>query len=198
MKSLRATKNYDVRLQLLRAMARHGTAVRQAKLVKIAIAEGRPTLQALVARALFIESDSFESGNLDLIDDNVLASIDPDVCIWLCMLMAVFATEDRLMQAAKALAANSDRQVFVSLILLTNPKHRTELLYNALADFLPTDAVARLETMAETGCSEDLTFLDALGDVRSVERIKSAFSIWFKKKAKTTKRKPRRSVKPKK
>lgn len=197
-KSLRATKNYDVRLQLLRTMARHGTAVRQAKLVKIAIGEGRPTLQALVARALFIESDSFESGNLDLIDDNVLASVDPDACIWLCMLTAVVATEDRLMQAAKALATNPDRQVFVSLILLTNPEHRTEVQYNALAGFLPADAVARLETMAETECSEDLTFLDALGEVKSVERIKSAFRIWFKKKARTTKRKARRSVKPNK
>jgi hypothetical protein len=45
--------------------------------------------------------------------------------------------------------------------------------------------------MAETECSEDLTFLDALGEVKSVERIKSAFRIWYKKKAKTSKRKSR-------
>lgn len=197
-KSLKSSKNYDVRLQLLRVLARHGSSTRQAKLVKIAIDEGRPTLQALVARALFVESGSFDRGNLDLIEDEVLASVSPDVCIWLCMLVATVANEDRLMQVAKALATNPDRHVFVSLVLLTNPEHRTEAQYKAIAGFLPADVVARLETMAETGCSEDLTFLDALGEVKSVERIKSAFRIWFKKKAKTTKRKPRKSVKPKK
>jgi hypothetical protein len=69
---------------------------------------------------------------------------------------------------------------------------------NPLTPFVQQSPVARLETMAETGCSEDLTFLDALGEVKSVERIKSAFRIWFKKQAKTTKRKHRTSVKPKK
>lgn len=188
-KSLRVTKNYDVRLQLLRTMARHGEVARQAKLVKIAIGEGRPTFQELVARALFFESDSFDSGNLELVDDDKLASVGPEVCIWLCMLTALVAPEDRLMQATKTLATNPDRQVFVSLILLIIPKHRTEAQYETIANFLPKDVVAKLETMVETECSEDLTFLDALGEVKSVERIKWAFRIWYKKKAKVLKRK---------
>ncbi|SDG47085.1 hypothetical protein SAMN04488117_12240 [Celeribacter baekdonensis] len=190
-KSLRATKNYDVRLQLLRTMARHGAVARQAKLVKIAIGEGRPTFQELVARALFFESDSFDSGNLDLVDDDKLASVGPEVCIWLCMLTALVAPEDRLMQATKTLATNPDRQVFVSLILLTIPKHRTEAQYETIANFLPKDVVAKLEKMVETECSEDLTFLDSLGDVKSVERIKWAFRIWYKKTPES-KRKSRR------
>lgn len=180
-KSLKSSKNYDVRLQLLRVLARHGSPARQAKLVKIAIGEGRPTLQALVARALFFESDSFDNGNLDLVDDDKLASVSPDVCIWLCMLTALVASEDRLMQAAKTLATNPDRQVFVSLVLLTIPEHRTEAQYDTIAGFLPKDVVAQLEKMVETVCSEDLTFLDSLGDVNSVEGIKSAFRIWYKK-----------------
>jgi DNA polymerase III delta prime subunit len=197
-KSVRASKNYDVRLQLLRTMVRHGSVARQEKLVKLAIGEGRPTLQALVARALFIESESFDSGKFDLIDDDDLVSVSPDVCIWLCMLIGLVATENRLMQAIKKLATDPDRRVFVSLILLTGPEHRTEEQYKMIASFLPNDVVARLEKMAKTECSEDLAFLDALGEVKSVERIKSAFRIWFNKKAKTAKRKPRGSEKQRK
>ena len=133
-----------------------------------------------------------------MINDDKLASVSPDVCIWLCMLVSAIATEDRLMQATKQLATNPDRHVFVSLLILTNPEHRTESQYKAIVSFLPNDVVARLEKMAETESSEDLTFLDALGEVKSVERIKSAFRIWFKKEVKTTKRKPRRSKKRKK
>ncbi len=194
-KSLRVTKNYGVRFELLRAMARHGSVARQAKLVRIAIGEGRPTLQELVARAIFIESDSFECGNLDLVDDDKLASVSPDVCIWLCMLVSVIAPKDRLMQATKKLASNPDRQVFVSLFLLTNTEHRTEPQYKAIASFLPSSVVARLEEMVQTGCCEDLTFLDALGEVKSVERVKMAFRTWSKKKVKTTKAKPEKSKK---
>jgi hypothetical protein len=190
-KSLRASNNYGVRLQLLRTMAQHGSAARQEKLVKLAIGEGRPTLQALVARALFIESSSFDGGNLDLIGDDELASVNPDVCIWLCRLVATIATEGRLMQAIKKLATNPDRHVFVTLILLTIPTHRTEVQYETIAGFLPNDVVAQLEKMVETECSEDLAFLDGLGDVQSVERIKSTFRTWFKKKSTKTQQKNR-------
>ena len=101
------------------------------------------------------------------------------------------------MQATKKLASNPDRQVFVSLFLLTNTEHRTEPQYKAIASFLPSSVVARLEEMVQTGCCEDLTFLDALGEVKSVERVKVAFRTWFKTKVKTTKAKPEKSKKNK-
>jgi hypothetical protein len=79
------------------------------------------------------------------------------------------------MQATKKLAINPDRRVFVTVILLTSPTHRTEAQHDAIASFLPEDVVAQLIKMVESKCSENLTFLDKLGDVQSVECIKSAF-----------------------
>lgn len=183
------SKSYYVRLQLLRTMVRHGSSDRQKKLIEMAIGEGRPTVQEMTSRALLIEADSFNNDHLALIDDDKIASVSPAVCLSLCMLISKIAPDDRLLQTTKSLAANSNRRVFVALVFLTIPPHRTEAMHNAIANFLPDDVVACLEKMVETGTSEDLSCLDRLGDVQSVERIKTSLRIWYKKEQKTKKRK---------
>ena len=168
---------------LLRTMAKHGSAERQKKLVKIAIGEGRPTLQEVAARALLLESISFDSSNLALIGDDELASVSPDVCLWLCMLLASIATENRLMQATKKFATNPDRRIFVTVVLLAIPTHRTEAQHDAIASFLPESVVEQLMKLVERKCSKNLSFLDELGDVQSVECIKVCFPHMVQKES---------------
>jgi len=188
-KSLNNSKNYGVRFQLLRTMVRHGSSDRQKKLIKIAIGEGRPILQEMTSRALVLEADSFHNDLLALIDDDKIASVSPVVCLWLCMLISAIAPDDRLLQTIKSLATNPNRHVFVAFCFLVIPTHRTEALHNEIANFLPNDVVACLQKMIETESSEDLSCLDRLGDVQSVERIKTTLRNWYKKWPKNNKRK---------
>ena len=125
-KSLNASDNSHVRLQLLRTMARHGSPERKEKLVKCAVGEGRPTLQRLTAKALFLESDSFLQVHHSLVDDATLAEVSPNVCIWLCLLMSSVALTDRLLQVAQSLACNPNRRVFVALLYVFYSEQREE------------------------------------------------------------------------
>lgn len=188
-KSLNNSKSYYVRLQLLRTMVRHGSSDRQKTLIEMAIGEGRPTLQEITSHALFLEADSFNKDHLALIDDDRIASVSPVICLWLCMFISAIAPDDRLLQTTKSLATNSNRRVFVALFFLAISPHRTDAVHNAIANFLPDGVIACLEKMVETGSSEDLSCLNSLGDVQSVERIKTSFRTWYKKNPKTKKRK---------
>lgn len=187
-KSLCNSENYNVRLQLLRTMARHGSPDRKKKMIIMAIGEGRPILQEMTSRALFLEADSFHNNNLTLIEDDKIASVSPAICLWLYMLISKIAPEDRLLQTIKSLANNPNRHVFVVLCFLVIPTHRAEALRNAIAKFLPNDVIACLEKMIKFGSSEDLSYLDRLGDVQSVECIKTTLRTWYKKRPQTNKR----------
>ena len=178
-KSLNASDNNYVRLQLLRTMARHGSPERKEKLVKFAIGEGRPTLQRLTSKALFVESDSFLQVHHSLVDDATLAEVSPNVCIWLCLLMSSVAPTDRLLQVAQSLACNSSRHAFVCLLYLFYSEQREEAAKEEIARFLPQEVRGILKQLLETGSIDDLSCLDELGDVPSVELIKDSLKSWF-------------------
>ena len=178
--SLNASDNRGVRLQLLRTMARHGSPKRKERLIKFAIGEGRPTLQRLTAKALFLESDSFLRGHHSLVDDATLAEVSPDICIWLCLLMSNVAPTDRLLEVAQSLATNPNRHVFVALLYVFYSEQREEAAREEVAGFLPKNVRCALKQLLEADSIEDLSCLDELGDVRSVELIKDSLKSWFK------------------
>ena len=180
--SLKASDNNGVRLQLLRAMARHGSPERKEKLIKFAVGEGRPALQRLTARALYLEADSFLEAHHVLVDGATLAKVNPDVCIWLCLLISGVAATDQLLDVAQSLATNPNRHVFVVLLYVFCSEERGEAVEDGIATFLPQDVKSALEQLLETGSIDDLSCLDDLGDVRSVELIKDSLKSWFKPK----------------
>ena len=179
-KSFNSSDNKHVRLQLLRTMVRHGSPERKDKLIEFAIGEGRPTLQRLTAQALYLESDSFPESHHSLVDDARLAEVSPDVCFWLCLLMSKIAPADRLLQVAQLLATNPNRRVFVVLLYFVCLEHRGEAVRDEIEGLLPEDVIGALKKMQDTGSADDLSCLDELGDVRSVERIKDSLRVWFK------------------
>lgn len=186
---LKTSDNSGVRLKLLRTMVRHGSPGRKEKLIKFAIGEGRPTLQRLTAKALFLESDSFLQIHHSLVDDAALAKVSSDVCIWLCLLMANVAPTDRVLEVAQSLATNPKRQVFVVLLYVFCSEERGEAVKDAIARFLPQEVIIALRELLETGSIDDLSCLDELGDVRCVELIKYSLRSWFKPNRKNGKEK---------
>ena len=188
-KSLNATDNNHVRLQLLRTMARHGSPERKEKLVKFAIGEGWPTLQRLTAKALFLESDSFIQVHHSLVDNDTMAEVSPNVCIWLCLLMSSVALTDRLLQVAQSLACNPNRRVFVALLYVFYSKQREEAARDEIGRYLSEEVRGTLKQLLETGSIDDLSCLDELGDVRSVELIKDSLKSWSKPNRKYAKEK---------
>ena len=179
-KSLNSSNNKHVRLQLLRTMARHGSPERKKKLIEFAIGEGRPTLQRLTAQAVYLEVDSIPESQHSLVNDARLAEVSPDVCFWLCLFMSKIAPADRLLHVVQLLATNSNRRVFVGLLYLVCPRHRGDAVGDEIEGFLPEDVVDALKKMQDTGCADDLSCLDELGDVRSVEQVKDGLKVWFK------------------
>ena len=187
---LKKSDNFDVRLNLLRTMVRHGTAQRQKKLVCVAVGEGRPMCQRLTAQALFAECNHVMPGNLALIEDKRICSANPDVSQWLCMLISAVASDDRVERTVKALAGNPDRRVLIALFCLVVPATRSEATKKEITGYLSGPVVSLLDNINESGAHGDLSVLDELGDVRTVEKIKSSLRIWFKKngRARNTKR----------
>ena len=179
-KSFNSSDNKHVRLQLLRTMVRHGSPERKEKLIEFAIGEGRPTLQRLTAQAVYLEADSVPESRHSLVDDARLAEVSPDVCFWLCLLLSKIAPADRLLQVVQLLATNPNRRVFVVLLYLVRPKHREDAVRDEIERFLPEEVLGALRKMQDTGSADDLSSLDELGDVRSVERIKDSLRVWFK------------------
>lgn len=190
-KSLNASDNKRVRLQLLRTMVRHGSPSRQENLIKIAIGEGRPTLQRLTSQALFLESGSLVDGHHSLVDDATLTEVSPEVCIWICLLMLGVAPTDRLLQVAQLLASNASRRVFVALLYLFYSHLRGGVGNEAIAGLLPKKIRDDLKKILETGSTDNLSCLDDLGDVRSVELIKDSLRSWINPKGKVGKNKKR-------
>ena len=188
-KSLNASDNNYVRLQLLRTMARHGSPERKEKLIKFAIGEGRPTLQRLTAKALFLESDSFLSVHHSLVDDATMAEVSPNVCIWLCLLMSNVAATDRLLQVAQSLACNSSRHAFVALLYLFYSEQREEAAKEEIGRYLSEEVRGTLKQLLEIGSIDDLSCLEELGDVWSVELVKDNLKSWFKPNGKNGKEK---------
>lgn len=180
--SLKTSKNFDVRLQLLRTLVRHGSPKRQEKLFKLAIGEGRPTSQRLTAQALFIESDSVVESHLSLIDDSRIGTVSPEVCLWLCMLVSAISSDCYLRHFTKTLAANPKRRIFVTLLYLATPEKRSKELQDEIASFLPQNILSFLDDLPGAAAGDDLSILDDLGDVQSVERIKTFLRSLVKQK----------------
>ena len=178
---LKTSKNLDVQLQLLRTMVRHGSPKRQENLVELAIGEGRPTYQRLAARALFHEHNCIPETHLALIDDSRIVTVSPEVCLWLCMLISAVAPDHHLRHLAKTLAANPKRRVFVILLCVCVPEQRSKEVQEEIASFLPEKVVTFLHDLADSGAGDDHSILDELGDVQSVEHIKTKLQLWFKK-----------------
>lgn len=180
--SLKTSKNFDVRLQLLRTLVRHGSPKWQEKLFKLAIGEGRPTSQRLTAQALSIESDSVAESHLSLIDDSRIGTVSPEVCLWLCMLVSAISSDCYLRHFTKTLAANPKRRVFVTLLYLATPEKRSKELQDEIASFLPQNILSFLDDLPDAAAGDDLSILDDLGDVQSVERIKTFLRSLVKQK----------------
>lgn len=184
-KSLKISKNFNVRLQLLRTMVRHGSPKQQEKLFKLAIGEGHPAYQRLAAQAFFLERNSVPESHLALLDDYRIGTVSPEVCLWLCMLISAIASDCYLRHFAKTLATNANRRVFVTLLCLIIPDHRSKALQEEIASYLPDKIVSFLDNLPKTGVGENLSILDNLGDVQSVEQIKKFLRSWAKQKEQT-------------
>lgn len=177
--SLQKTDNNDVRLTLLRSMVKHGSSARRDKVVKIAIGEGKPTYQRLSAEALYFQNDDVDDRQLDLITDEDVATVSPAVACWLVLLFTTRPSDSRILQLAKNLAINPDRNVLIALIYLATFNDRNDL-NTAIGDLLPAKQRFALTATLASGDTSNIDYLDDLGDVRMVEEVKSFFRALIK------------------
>ena len=70
--------------------------------------------------------------------------------------------------------------VFVALLYLFCSEQREEAAKEEIGRYLPEEVRGTLKQLLETGSIDDLSCLDELGDVRSVELAKDNLKIWFK------------------
>ena len=179
-----------VRLQLLRTMARHGSPERKEKLVKFAIGEGRPTLQRLTAKALFVESDSFLQVHHSLVDDATIGGSQPE-CLHLVMSAHVERRTYRSLVASRSVARvqSKSKMYLCALLYVFYSGQREEAAQEEIGRYLSEEVRGTLKQFPETGSIDDLSGLDELGDVRSVELIKDSLKSWFKPNGKNGKEK---------
>lgn len=178
---LKASDNNNVRLELLRTMVRHGSPQRLQKLINVAVGEGRPTYQRLTSQAIFLERNSVPQSHLEVIDETTIAAVSPEVCLWLCMLISTCASDHQIRLLVKSLAANPKRRVFVTLFYLIFSENRGAELQEEIASFLSAKTILVLDGLLDTGAGDDLSCLDELGEVQSVELIKQRLQFWFKR-----------------
>lgn len=177
--SLKKTDNRQVMLLLLRAMVRLGAPLRQSKLINIAIADGGPPYPLLAAQALLYEQDNVESGQFDGITDEVIASVRPLLACWLVLLIAFLPNDDRIITLAKSLAANKDRRVILALLCFIMADSPERNLVEPIGDLLPREAREALFQIIRSRDVSDLSIMDNLGDVRTVEAVKKLTHVFL-------------------
>jgi hypothetical protein len=178
--SLQKTDNNDVRLTLLRSMVKHGSPSHRDMVVKIAIGEGKPTYQRLSAEALYFQNDDVEDRQLDLIADEDVATVSPAVACWLVLIFTARSSNTRILQLARSLAINPDRTVLITLIYLATLNVDRDQLNAAIGELLPANHRSTLNEIFGSGDTLKVDHLDDLGDVQTVEEVKSFIRAFIK------------------
>jgi len=161
----------DVKLRLMRAIARHGDEGLQARLLYHGTEPGKPLQRRLAAQALFLEHDKIPTALVDTITDDALRLLPADNAAYLCLLLGAKGGDDRVRGAVQELSINPDRRGLSLLIAWMETGRDVELAAYILR-LLPSaqceNAIGAFSGNSKLASSD----VDALADVRVAQVLK--------------------------
>lgn len=178
-KILFQTKDHDVKLMLLRALVRNGSSDARKRVLKLALKSGNPPHHRLAAEALCLEQHCVDKELAAEIPDKQLLVRTALVALPLTLVVGACASNPQILATARSLAANPDRRVMIVLLAI-KAFVRDHALARAIIELLPaTTASVLTNTLGGSGkiSPEDL---DGLGDVRTLQAVKSCLSTFMK------------------
>lgn len=168
---VKGSGDLNVKLLLLRAMVRSGTQATKRMVVQLAVASGSPPLHRLAAQALVIESSSVDESLVLNVSDESLRARPAQVACFLAVLVGSRADKDRVLVAARMLAANPDRKALIIMLVIGASEREVQLQQNLLS-MLPRDVQEPVSNALSGGAKLAHTLLESLGDVRVVDAVK--------------------------
>lgn len=178
--SLNKSDNYNVKLTLLRSLVKHGSTSRRDNIAKLAIGEGKPVHQRLSAQALYCESDILENSQLEIFTAGDVATVSPETACWLILAVTARSSDTRIVDFAKHLAITPDRSVIIALIYIVTFGQENKDLHKEISTLLAADKISALNETLKSRDASKLEYLDELGEVRMVEKVKYFFKLYFK------------------
>lgn len=173
------TDDHDVKLMLMRALVRNGSADARKRVLKFALKTGKPPHHRLAAVALSLENQFVDAALAAEIPDKQLLVRTAPVALPLTLVVGASADNSRVLAAAQSLAAKQERRaLLIPLALAAFARDRA--LAHDIIELLPArTASALINTLNGAGklSKEDL---DGLGDVRTLETVKPWLSALMK------------------
>ena len=173
------TDDEDVKLMLLRALVRNGSADARKRVLNLALKTGNPPHHRLAAVALSLEQQCVDTALAAEIPDKQLLVRTAAVALPLTLVVGACADHSQVLAAARSLAAKPDRRALL-IPLAIKAIARDHALAQAIIELLPATAASALSnTLSGSGelCSEDI---DGLGDVRTLQVVKPWLSAVMK------------------
>ncbi|MER8743127.1 hypothetical protein NKH54_08575 [Mesorhizobium sp. M1004] len=170
---IKASKDSEVQLNLLRALVRNGSDAARNRVLRLALKTGSPPLHRYAALALIAEADKVQPDEAAGIGDNQLQSRIADVAVSLAYLLALRAPEARVIAAAQAL---SPGRLVLLVPLLLGAYGQSEDLGRDVQNLLPLklkEIFASLPASLPEVTAHDLS---EFGEVRIVEAV----AAWLK------------------
>jgi len=165
------TDDHDVKLMLMRALIRNGSADARKRVLMLALKTGNPPHHRLAAEALSLEQRCVDATLAAEIPDNKLLVRAAPVALPLTLVVGASADNSRVLAAARSLAAKPDRRVLlIPLAIVAIARDHT--LGRAIIELLPTRTASALTKTLNGAGKLSKEDLDGLGDVRTLETVK--------------------------
>ncbi|MET4261813.1 hypothetical protein ABIC09_006784 [Bradyrhizobium sp. S3.12.5] len=173
------TDDYDVKLMLMRALVRNGSAEARKRVLRVALKTGKPPHHRLAAEALSLEQQCVNAALAAEIPDKQLLVRTAPVALPLTLVVGASADNSRVLAAAQSLAAKQERRaLLIPLALAAFARDRASA--HEIIELLPARAATALTNTLNGAGKLSQEDLDGLGDVRTLETVKPWLSALMK------------------
>lgn len=173
------TDDHDLKLTLLRALVRNGSADARKRILNLALKTGNPPHHRLAAAALSLEQQSVDAALAAEIPVKQLLLRTASVALPLTLVVGACADNSHVLTAARSLAAKPNRRALLVPLAIAAAS-RDHALAPEIIELLPAGTASALTSLLSGTGKFSLEDLDELGDVRTLQEVKPWLSSFMK------------------